>query len=186
MRLPCWTTWKSSVEKQITSALDRRVRPWTWKQSNPICVCKLNRRTMFSILPKWTVRSSEQQAWIARTIECAIHLYEKYGFRKLCTFPAFFRINGQDIDFDLMNRDWLSGGENLPEILLGYHQYHDGDNEYSYCNLLRKMDKINHSDEPYSTVTSCVCGLYRNPMLCERLAGGTRILLKQKENRKIL
>lgn len=33
----------------------------------------------------------------------AIHLYEKYGFRKLCTFPAFFRINGQDIDFDLMN-----------------------------------------------------------------------------------
>ena len=23
--------------------------------------------------------------------------------------------------------DWLSGGENLPEILLGYHQYHDGD-----------------------------------------------------------
>ena len=33
----------------------------------------------------------------------AIHLYEKYGFRKLCTFPAFFRINAQDIDFDLMN-----------------------------------------------------------------------------------
>ena len=33
----------------------------------------------------------------------AIHLYEKYGFRKLCTFPAFFRINGQNIDFDLMN-----------------------------------------------------------------------------------
>ena len=82
--------------------------------------------------------------------------------------------------------DWLSGGKNLPEILLGYHQYHDGDNEYSYCNLLRKMDKINHSDEPYSTVTSCARGLYRNPMLCERLAGGTRILLKQKENRKIL
>ncbi len=25
------------------------------------------------------------------------------------------------------------------------------------------------------------CGLYRNPMLCERLAGRTRILLKQKE-----
>ena len=51
-------------------------------------------------------------------------------------------------------------------------------NEYSYCNLLRKMDKINHSDEPYSTVSSCVCGLYRNPMLCERLAGRTRILLR--------
>lgn len=58
-------------------------------------------------------------------------------------------------------------------------------NEYSYCNLLRKMDKINHSDEPYSTVNSCARGLYRNPMLCERLVGGTRILLKQKENRKI-
>ena len=84
------------------------------------------------------------------------------------------------------NRNWLSGWENLPELLLGYHQYHDGDNEYSYCNLLRKMDKINHSDEPYSTVTSCARGLYRNPMLCERLAGETRILLKQKENRNIL
>ena len=35
------------------------------------------------------------------------------------------------------NRDWLSGGENLPEILLGYYQYHDGDNEYSYRDLFR-------------------------------------------------
>lgn len=33
----------------------------------------------------------------------AIRLYEKYGFRKLCTFPAFFRLNGKNIDFDLMN-----------------------------------------------------------------------------------
>lgn len=33
----------------------------------------------------------------------AIKLYEKYGFRKLCRFPAFFRIDGQNIDFDLMN-----------------------------------------------------------------------------------
>ena len=35
----------------------------------------------------------------------AIRLYEKYGFRKLCVFPAFFKINGQAIDFDLMNLD---------------------------------------------------------------------------------
>ena len=35
----------------------------------------------------------------------AIRLYEKYGFRKLCTFPAFFKINGENIDFDLMNLD---------------------------------------------------------------------------------
>ena len=33
----------------------------------------------------------------------AIRLYEKYGFRKLCTFPQFFKINGEYIDFDLMN-----------------------------------------------------------------------------------
>ena len=33
----------------------------------------------------------------------AIHLYEKYGFRKLCTFPHFFIINGEYVDFDLMN-----------------------------------------------------------------------------------
>ena len=33
----------------------------------------------------------------------AIRLYEKYGFRKLCTFPRFFKINGEYVDFDLMN-----------------------------------------------------------------------------------
>ena len=33
----------------------------------------------------------------------AIRLYEKYGFRKLCTFPDFFKIDGESIDFDLMN-----------------------------------------------------------------------------------
>lgn len=37
----------------------------------------------------------------------AIRLYEKYGFRKLCTFPRFFKINGEYIDFDLMNLDCL-------------------------------------------------------------------------------
>ena len=33
----------------------------------------------------------------------AIRLYEKYGFRKLCTFPRFFKIGDEYIDFDLMN-----------------------------------------------------------------------------------
>ena len=33
----------------------------------------------------------------------AIRLYEKYGFRKLCTFPNFFKLHGESIDFDLMN-----------------------------------------------------------------------------------
>ena len=33
----------------------------------------------------------------------AIALYEKLGFRKLCTFPGFFKINGQLVDYDLMN-----------------------------------------------------------------------------------
>lgn len=33
----------------------------------------------------------------------AIALYEKLGFRKLCTFPAFFQINGERVDFDFMN-----------------------------------------------------------------------------------
>ena len=32
----------------------------------------------------------------------AIHLYEKYGFQKLCTYPGFFRIDGKLIDFDYM------------------------------------------------------------------------------------
>ncbi len=32
----------------------------------------------------------------------AIHLYEKYGFKKLFTYPGFFKIKGQEIDFDFM------------------------------------------------------------------------------------
>lgn len=43
------------------------------------------------------------------------------------------------------------------------------------------MDKSCYYDKHYCAITSCACGLYRNPMLCERLAGRTRILLKQKE-----
>lgn len=35
----------------------------------------------------------------------AIRLYEKFGFTKLCTFPAFFCVDGTDVDFDLMNLD---------------------------------------------------------------------------------
>lgn len=33
----------------------------------------------------------------------AIRLYEKFGFQKVCTFPAFFCVDGIDVDFDLMN-----------------------------------------------------------------------------------
>ena len=79
------------------------------------------------------------------------------------------------------NQDRLSGGKNLPEILQGYPQHYGGNNEYSYHNLLWRMDKICPSDKPYCTVASGVGDLYRNLVLCERLAGRTRILLKQKE-----
>lgn len=37
----------------------------------------------------------------------AIRFYEKFGFRKLCTFPGFFKINGEYIDFDLMNLELI-------------------------------------------------------------------------------
>lgn len=32
----------------------------------------------------------------------AIHLYEKYGFQKICTYPGFFKIGNEFIDFDYM------------------------------------------------------------------------------------
>ena len=41
----------------------------------------------------------------------AIRLYEKYGFRKLCTFPDFFKIDGESIDFDLMNLELTPAGD---------------------------------------------------------------------------
>ena len=70
--------------------------------------------------------------------------------------------------------------------MLGYYQHHGGNNEYSYRDLFRRMDKIFHSDKPHCTVTPCACGLYWNPMLCERLEGRTGILLADKIIKKIL
>ena len=35
----------------------------------------------------------------------AIHVYEKYGFRKIGTSPAYFKIDGEYYDFDLMVLD---------------------------------------------------------------------------------
>lgn len=32
----------------------------------------------------------------------AIRLYRKYGFQKICTYPGFFKIGSQLIDFDFM------------------------------------------------------------------------------------
>ena len=69
---------------------------------------------------------------------------------------------------------------------MGYHQHYGGNNEYSYCNLLRRMDKICHSDKPHCTVTSGACGLCRNQVLCERLAGRTGILLTVKRTAKFI
>lgn len=41
----------------------------------------------------------------------AIKLYEKYGFRKLYTFLGFFKIDGESIDFDLMNLELTPAGD---------------------------------------------------------------------------
>ena len=32
----------------------------------------------------------------------AIHLYEKFGFKKICTYPAFLKIGDDYIDADYM------------------------------------------------------------------------------------
>lgn len=34
--------------------------------------------------------------------KAAIHLYQKFGFEKIGTFKGYFKINGEMIDFDLM------------------------------------------------------------------------------------
>lgn len=43
----------------------------------------------------------------------AIALYERFGFRKLCTFPGFFKINGELIDFDFMNLSVYPAGNEI-------------------------------------------------------------------------
>lgn len=37
--------------------------------------------------------------------ESAIHLYERFGFKKTGTIPAFFRIDDEYFDFDIMSLD---------------------------------------------------------------------------------
>ena len=46
----------------------------------------------------------------------AIRLYEKHGFRKQCTFPHFFKINGEYIDFDLMNLELDTAGDQAKSL----------------------------------------------------------------------
>ena len=43
--------------------------------------------------------------------------------------------------------------------------------------LTNETEKICHPAKPHCTITSCADGLYRNQMLCERLAGRAGILL---------
>ena len=64
------------------------------------------------------------------------------------------------------------------QVLLGYPQYHSGDNEYSYCNLLWGMDKISYFYKSHYVVATGTYGLYRNQMLCER----TGTLLGNKQD----
>ena len=42
----------------------------------------------------------------------AIHLYKKYGFKHIGTSPAFFKINGKYIDFELMYLDLRQMAQN--------------------------------------------------------------------------
>jgi ribosomal protein S18 acetylase RimI-like enzyme len=35
----------------------------------------------------------------------AIHLYEKFGFKKTGSIPAFFKIGNEYVDFDIMSLD---------------------------------------------------------------------------------
>jgi len=44
---------------------------------------------------------------------CSRFKYEKYGFRKLCTFPHFFKINGEYVDFDLMNLELNTADDHI-------------------------------------------------------------------------
>lgn len=43
----------------------------------------------------------------------AIHLYEKFGFKHIGTSPAFFKIDGKYVDFELMYLDLRQSNLNL-------------------------------------------------------------------------
>lgn len=59
--------------------------------------------------------------------------------------------------------------------MLGYPQYHSGDNEYSYCNLFWGMDKISYSYRSHYVVATGTYGLYQNQIAALKEAGFTEI-----------
>ena len=58
--------------------------------------------------------------------------------------------------------------------MLGYPQYHSGDNEYSYCNLLWGMDKISYSYRSHYVVAT---GTYVMTVFPERSKTNKTVLV---------
>jgi ribosomal protein S18 acetylase RimI-like enzyme len=42
---------------------------------------------------------------LKRSLFGKVHLYEKYGFKHIGTFPAFFKIGEEYVDSELMHLD---------------------------------------------------------------------------------
>ena len=70
-------------------------------------------------------------------------------------------------------------GDCMLQIL--FSSPYGGYNEYSYCNLFWRLDKICYFYKSHYTIITGACGLYWNQMLCERLAGRTGILLRKTQ-----
>lgn len=66
--------------------------------------CGIGTRLLNSILDfaKNTAKSEIVSLEVRSDNIAAIHLYEKFGFKKIGTFKGFFKINGELIDYDIM------------------------------------------------------------------------------------
>ena len=66
--------------------------------------CGIGTRLLNSILDfaKNTAKSEIVSLEVRSDNIAAIHIYEKFGFKKIGTFKGFFKINGELIDYDIL------------------------------------------------------------------------------------
>ncbi len=91
------------------AGLRREVRRMSHRGDFGIAVVKIHRnKGVGSMLLKKIIAFAKENAFdiIDLQVRCdnlpAIHLYEKFGFQKIGTHPAFFKMDGKDIPFDFM------------------------------------------------------------------------------------
>lgn len=71
-------------------------------------------------------------------------------------------------------------------MLLGYDYNYGNAYKYGNCTLLWRMDKNSITCKSTDSLVIGTGNICRNKMVCERLAGSKRVLLKKEREKRIV